>query len=272
MSLLKSKNRFNAIKNLSSVLSALQMVSVVKLQRAKGKAGAIKDYLALPRQVLEGRVKPQALEKKVLLIITSNRGLCGAFNRQVVNKAIEFSKDYPEMRFEVFGRKGVELLRLNPFYSGRTILSEYESIDRIEFKRVRAILQRILNLKAEVYVAYNSAQSLMVQVPKIYKLFPVPQEISVDREPLDFILEPNSEELGAELFRHYLEMRFYQILVDSEVGELSARLMILKGAVDNSKELIDQLKITVNKERQALITRELIEIVSSVEALRRDYE
>jgi F-type H+-transporting ATPase subunit gamma len=112
----------------------------------------------------------------------------------------------------------------------------------------------------------------MVQVPKIYKLFPVPQEISVDREPLDFILEPNPAELAKELYYHYLEVRFFQILVDSEVGELSARLMIMKEAVDNSKELIDQLKISVNKERQALITRELIEIISSVEALRREYE
>ena len=272
MSLLKSRNRFNAIKNLSSVLSALQMVSIVKLQRAKAKAGAIKDYLELPRQILEGRVKTRVLEKKVLLIITSNRGLCGSFNRQILNKAIDFSKSLPEMRFVVFGRKGVELLRLNPEYSGRTIFSEYESMARTEFKRISAILRRILDLNAEVYVAYNSYQSIMVQVPKIYKLFPVPQEISVDREPLDFILEPNPAELAKELYYHYLEMRFFQILVDSEVGELSARLMIMKEAVDNSKELIDQLKNSVNKERQALITRELIEIISSVEALRREYE
>ncbi|MCX5726812.1 MAG: F0F1 ATP synthase subunit gamma, partial [Candidatus Saganbacteria bacterium] len=128
------------------------------------------------------------------------------------------------------------------------------------------------DLNSEIYIAYNTYKSAVVQIPKIYRLYPVPEELETKKEPSDLILEPDAGTLVKELLYHYLEVRFYQIILDSQIGELSARLMVLKGAVDNSRDLIDELNISLNKARQAAITRELMEIISSAEALKVEYE
>ena len=148
------------------------------------------------------------------------------------------------------------------------ILSEHEVVERPSYQRIAAFWQKLLGLNAEIYVAYNSYKSTAVQLPKIYRLYPVPEELEQTTLPADFILEPEPQELTDALLKHYLEARLFQLIIDSQMGELAARLMVLKSAVDNSKDLISNLVISINKMRQASITSDLAEIIGSAEALR----
>ncbi|MCX5726383.1 MAG: F0F1 ATP synthase subunit gamma, partial [Candidatus Saganbacteria bacterium] len=141
MSLLKIRNRYRSIKSLNSILTALQMVTVVRMQRAKGKFAIAKDYLNGTEEVLAGRVKDIPLKKKVLVVITSNRGLCGTFNKAVVLAAVDFINSNPGLDFIFFGRKGVDILRRMPEYASRTLFSEFENIERTEFKKIRSVFR-----------------------------------------------------------------------------------------------------------------------------------
>jgi len=265
MSLLKYRSRLRSIKSLNLILSALQVVTVVRMKRVKEKYSAIQNYLDSAKDVLAGRLNSAACEKKLLIVITSNRGLCGMFNAQAIKKAASFLGDDKETSLVILGRRGMEYFRRNR----KILFSNSEIIERPTFRKSADIFKQIFDPKAEVFVAYNSYQSTAVQIPKIYRLYPVPEELNSRMNCSDFILEPNPRDMIDDLFYHYLETRFFQLILDSQMGELAARLMVLKGAVDNSKDLIDDLVISINKARQNVITRDLSEIIGSAEALRR---
>lgn len=269
MSLLKLKDRLKTIKSLDSILSALQVVTMVRMRRTKEKHAVAENYLHTAKEVLAGRIEPSSTNKKVMIVITSNRGLCGGFNAQVLAKAGDFAKQNPGISIVTLGKRGGEYFRRNAASRGKLLFSESEIVERPTFDKIALIWERLFSLQTEIYVAYNAYQSTAVQVPKIYRLFPLPQELETKNEPADYILEPTSGELVAALFDHYLKARFFQLILDSQMGELAARLMVLKSAVDNSKELIENLVISINKARQASITRDLAEIIGSAEALRK---
>ena len=280
MSLLKFRGRLRSIRSLNSILSALQVVTVVRMKRIRERFAVTEEYLKPVKDVLAGRVQPKKLDKKILVVISSNRGLCGGFNTQILAKAKAFLSTHPpspslENRgggvLSVSGGEfGIVALgkRAANYFRDRLVVSEFEALERPTFAKIRALWQKVFELNAEVYVAYNAYKSTAVQAPTIVRLFPVPEELISDKEPADYILEPSAAKLTEELFRHYLEARFYQLVIASQMGELAARLMVLKGAVDNSKDLINDLVISINKLRQTNITRDLAEIIGSAEALR----
>jgi F-type H+-transporting ATPase subunit gamma len=271
MSLLKLRSRHRAIKSLNGVLSALQMVTTVRLQRIKARYAIAQQYLTPAIPALAGRIPDLHLKKKILVVVSSNRGLCGTFNKAVAAEAAKFARQNPGTALAAMGRRGADILRRIPEFSKRIVFSDTESVEKLDFNRIQAVFSQLIDLESEIYVAYNTYKSTAVQFPKVYKIYPIPEELDIKREPANFILEPNPKELINNLFAHYLKTRFFQIILDSQMGELSARLMVLKGAVDNSKDLITDLQILINKARQATITRELMEIISSAEALRRQH-
>lgn len=280
MSLLKSRARLRSIRSLNSILSALQVVTVVRLKRIRERFAVTEEYLKPVKDVLFGRVQPKKLKKKVLVVITSNRGLCGNFNGQILLKAKNFLLTHPPspslkkrgggMLSVGGGEFSVVALgkRAANYFRDRVVLAEFEVLERPTFAKIQSLWQKISKMEAEVYVAYNAYKSTAAQTPTIYKLFPVPEELASEREPANYLLEPDQARLTSELTAHYLEARFYQLIIVSQMGELAARLMVLKSAVDNSKDLIGDLVITINKLRQTAITRDLAEIIGSAEALR----
>ena len=267
MSLLQLRTRLKTIRSLNSIFSALEVVTVVRTKRVREPFQMMGRYLQPLREVLAGRVGEAATAQKVLVVITSNRGLCGSFNNLVTAKAREFLARNPEAALVFIGRFGaVRLGKLNR----KVLFSAPDIAEKTSFARTEELAEKLAGLQAEIFIAYNSYKSAVVQVPKIYRFFPVPEELASKENPAEFILEPTPAEVTAGMFRHYLAVRLFQILLDSQMGELSARLMVLNGAIDTSKELTDTLFIQINKARQGAITKDLLEIVSAAEALRRD--
>ena len=271
MSLLKLRGRFRAVKSLDSILNALQMVTAVRTQRARAKLFSVQEYIKPLKNVFWDRGQMTATKGKILVIISSNQGLCGSFSKGVVTKALNYLADKKDYRLVVFGRKGVEGVRMFPAMVGKTIFSEYNCVDNCNHLEALKLFRKIYDFNSEIYVAYNVYKSAVTQLPVIKKLHPM-ADLAPARRAEEYILEPEPERLTSALYYHYIEMEFYRILLESKVGELAARLMVLKGAVDNSRDLIGSLTIAINKARQADITSDLIEIISSAEALRRDYE
>lgn len=264
MSLQKTKDRLKTIQSLHAIFSAMQIVTVVRTKQMRDAHAAMERYIAPMRDVLQGRLPQPELKKKVLVVITSNRGLCGNFNAAVTAKALEFAGRQPGLSLAVFGKRALANLKR----SGLPVaFSDAEAVEKPNFKKSAQVFRRLFDLKAEIYVVYNAYRSAMVQVPTLYRLYPAPEELSSAKMPAEYILEPSAADLNEKLFYHYLEARFFQLLLDSQMGELAARLMVLKGAVDTSKEIGDELVISINKARQAGITRDLLEIVSAAEAL-----
>jgi F-type H+-transporting ATPase subunit gamma len=268
MPLLKLKERLGTVKNLNSIFSALQVVTVVRTKRIKEKHAGIQRYLAPMGEVLKGRVEPVKLDRKILVVITSNRGLCGSFNSFLVAKALSHLQANPGMELVAIGKYGANYFKHKAF---DLLFSDTDAVEKPTAELAANIWQRVRALKGEVYIAYNAYKSTILQQPKIIKLYPLPEEL-VGGQPRDYLLEPDPATLAGEMFEQYLRTRFYQIVLESQMGELGARFMVLNGAVDSSSDMAEEMVLAINKERQYMITRDLIEIVSASEALRRDYE
>lgn len=269
MSLLKLKTRQKTIGSLNSIFSALQVVTVVRTQKTKEKYFALDRYLNPLRTVLRGRIKKQETERKILIVVTSNRGLCGSFNAQVASQALKYLRGEQDFSVIVLGKSGAEYIRKR----GQKIsLTDFEAVEKPTFEKTAELFKKLYEAEAEIHVAYNTYKSALIQTPTIVELTPLPSEFKKTVRKQEFILEPTPQKTLKQLFYHYLEVRFFQIILESQMGELGARFMVLKGAVDTSKELSDKLVLQINKTRQAGITRDLLEIVSAAEALRKDEE
>lgn len=235
MPLLKLRNRYRSIRSLHSILSAMQVVTTVRLQRLKAKNQLVQRYLQAMQRVLVGRGGKETPSSKILVVLKASRGLCGNFNAVVQSRADAFVRENP----------GVTAIALNA------------EVNREAFHKV-------YRRNAEIYVAYNAVRG----GAKLCRLAPWPEELDGGKEPEEMILEPTPEELVNALAAHYLEARFYQLLINSQLGEMMSRLIVLNNAVENSKDLIGSLQLSINKMRQAAITQELTEVVSSAETMR----
>ncbi|MBN3033462.1 MAG: F0F1 ATP synthase subunit gamma [Candidatus Saganbacteria bacterium] len=259
MSLLKFRSRLRTVKSLNSIFAALQVVTVVRTKKVREQYRGLERYLGPMRGVLRGQAAGDRgpAGPKVLVVITSNRGLCGNFNKAAVGAAEKFLKDH-DAKLAVLGRTGIDLCGRRGL---RPALTESAAVEKPVFRSAARLFDRIRALGGEVYVAYNSFKSTVIQEPKVVPL----DDLGVGAGTNEFLLEP--AELPAALKYHYLEIRFYYLVLESQMGELGARLMVLKGAVDSSDEMAHDLRLAINKARQANITRELLEIVSAAEAV-----
>lgn len=266
MTLLKSRTRLRSVKSLNSILAAMQVVTVVRMQKIKAVFANTQDYLKPAQALLKGELPGKKLKNKVLLVITSNRGLCGSFNAQVIGKARDFLTQEERFSVVTLGRRGADYFRRR----GKLLFTDADVLEKPNLAKSAAVWQRLLALEAEIYVAYNLYESTVKQLPTIYKLYPVPEELTGQGERANFIFEPDKNEFMAKMTEHYFVARFHQLIIASQMGELAARILVLKSAVDNSKDLIDDLTVAINKMRQTSITRDLSEIIGSVEALREE--
>jgi|GEM_PF-5461144 F-type H+-transporting ATPase subunit gamma len=276
MSLLKLRSRLRTVKSLNSIFSALQVVTVVRTQRIREKYRAMERYLGPVVGVLRGRGQKGRKTwdvgrsgGKVLIVITSNRGLCGNFNKVVVTEAEKFLQANPGTKVVALGKMGGQHLSRQCFKLEQT---GHLLVEKPTFDNVAIFFHDLLTTDSEIFVTYNSYKSTAVQIPKTIKLTPVPAELESEQEPVDYLFEPAKATVIPTLYQHYLTAKLFQIILESQMGELGARLMVLKGAVDTSKEMITDIQLSINKARQAAITGDLLEIVSAAEAVRESYE
>ena len=279
------RKRVSSVKSTQQITRAMKMVSAAKLRRAQDGINAARPYARKMREVVTavaGRAGSDAhpllsarKEKKLaLLVVTSDRGLCGSFNsgltRAVYRFLNEHSGEYEEITLFVIGRKGRDFFRrreipIRKEYLGVLGAVSRQHADTIAGDLVGGFLDGEFD---EVQIAFNEFRSAISQTTRFEKLFPVELESAAGASDVDYLYEPGRKEILASLLPKYVETQVFRVLLESVAGEHGARMTAMDSATNNSVEMIARLTLQMNRARQASITTELTEIVSGAEALK----
>ncbi|MCA9520573.1 MAG: ATP synthase F1 subunit gamma [Myxococcales bacterium] len=287
-SLREIKKRIVSVKNTQQITRAMRMVAAAKLRRAQESIQALRPYAYKIRDVIthltavvpsedHPLLAQREPKRVVLLVITSDRGLCGAFNaninRRTESYVAENEAGHQDIQLAIIGRKGQEYFRRRSL----PVLHEYrEILTHPTFENARTIADELIesftsqSLDA-VYILYNEFKSAIAQQVVVEQLLPMPlpkpEETKAHEEITEFIYEPGKQELLDGILPLNVEIQVYRAILESLASEMGARMTAMESATNNAKELIKSLTLEYNKARQAAITTELIEIISGAEAL-----
>jgi F-type H+-transporting ATPase subunit gamma len=278
------RNRITSVSSTMQITSAMKMVSAAKLKKAQDAITAMRPYAEKLTELLQnlsstldgevgGDYTTQREVKKVLIVaITSNRGLCGAFNSNVIKEVKVISERFQGAQVDVFaiGKKGNDTLKK----THNVIENQSSVFDNLTFDNVSAIAQILTDkfIAGEydrIEVVYNQFKNAATQIIKAEQFLPL-APIKSDKPVAtgDYIFEPSKEEIVLTLIPKSLKTQLYKSVRDSFAAEHGARMTAMHKATDNATELRNQLKLTYNKARQAAITNEILEIVGGAEALK----
>lgn len=285
------KRRIKSVDNTRQITKTMEMVAAAKIKRAQDKIEAARPYAFQMMEVL-AKVAQYAREayhpllevreptkKTALLVLTSDRGLCGAFNANILRRAEELRTKEEAAGAAVavmaIGRKAVNYYR----YIGTDLMAELIGIsDRPTFKDAQDVAKRLIKLYEnkeidKVVVLFNHFKSAMEQKAVEYTLLPIKHEV-IEEKPVreataEYIYEPHSEAVLNRLLPTYIEAIVYRALLESAASEHGARRAAMKSATDNAGEMIEVLTRSFNRARQAAITQEIAEIVGGAEALKK---
>lgn len=282
------RNRINSVNSTSQITSAMKMVSAAKLRRAQDAIMQLRPYASKLKEVLEnvtatmenssGSIYAEKrIEGKVLLIpITSNRGLCGAFNSNVIKLANRLiCEEYAGKKITIFpiGKKANDFYKKGNLSLFKENGEANELFDRLTFDNVAPFAEEVMAAFADkrfdkVVLIYNRFKNAAVQMPTAEQLLPIEQAKNTKAATTEYIYEPNKKFIVNELIPKSLKIQFYKALLDSHAAEHGARMTAMHKATDNAKELLRTLRISYNKARQAAITNEILEIVGGANALK----
>ena len=278
------RKRISSVKSTQQITKAMQMVAASKLKKAQESVVQARPYAAKMSDVLASlavRVKPgkhplleRRDEKKIeLLVITSDRGLCGGFNTNVIKAAESFIKEKgdgcEEIVLSVVGRKARDYYRRRDWEfkteelnSGTADFSQAESIGR-------TVIDRYVEGETDaVYVAFTEFKSAMTQNIVVKRLLPLePKVLAEDEVPVEYLYEPSEDALLADIVPRYIYTQVFSMLLESIASEHGSRMTAMDSATNNATEMTAKLTLLYNRARQAAITTELMEIVSGAEAL-----
>ncbi len=276
------RKRISSVRSTQQITRAMKMVAAARLRRAQEAAERARPYAAKLTEMftavvsgLEEGAHPLLArrdEQRIdLLVITSDRGLCGGYNANLLRLSEAFLREHAgkDVALSVVGRKGVE------YYKRRSMktLAERTGVATSPAVEVAATLAQQLTTRfAEgetdaVYVLYSRFRSAIAQIPTITPLLPVAPP-AADASLVEYIYEPPRPELLAKLLPRYIEALLLQALLESLASELGARMTAMDNATSNASDMISRLTLSMNRARQAAITTELMEIVSGAEALK----
>lgn len=282
------RNRISSVSSTMQITSAMKMVSAAKLKKAQDAITAMRPYSDKLTEILQnlsatlegdaGSVyaEQRDVERALVVAITSNRGLAGAFNSNIIKELIRLNKNELKgvaVSYMTIGKKA------NDFVSkGNTVQSNKSDLfDNISYENVAVIAEELMELFAnnefdKIILVYNSFKNAATQIVNTEDFLPL-KSVAQDPEALqkqkdmDYIFEPSKVEIIEELIPKSLKMQLYKGVRDSWASEHGARMTAMHKATDNATDLRDQLKLTYNKARQAAITNEILEIVGGAEAL-----
>ena len=289
--LIDIRRRIRSVKSTQQITKAMKMVAASKLRRAQERVVAARPYartLAATLASVTGRIPPRedgapahpllaqrAERKVVLVVVTGDKGLCGAFNTNVNRAAGAFVRDKKKAGVETsivaLGRKSVDFWkrRTVPVLEARPGLFQRFGYDTAA-EIARSLAARFTGGEVDaVYVAYNEFRSVISQVVGVKRLLPIELgEIEAAGGGTDYLYEPAPDVILGRLLPRHVEFQLFRVLLESNAAENAARMTAMESATKNAGEMIDSLTLTYNRARQAKITKELIEIVSGAEALK----
>lgn len=291
-SLKEVRIRIASVKSTQQITSAMKMVAASKLRRAQNAILKMRPYAAKLKDILQnlsasiesGDNNPYAMKRDpqriLIVVITSNRGLCGAFNSNILKATVNHINNHYASQMKAgdvslitIGRKGSE------FFAKRTynLLSTHDHLfDALTYDNTSELASKIMNaFVAKTYdkveIVYNQFKNAAVQQLVIEQFLPIESpkaDLSASKSNADFIFLPSKEEIVTELIPKSLKIQFYKSVLDSSASEHGARMTAMHQATDNAGSLIKELNLSYNKARQAAITKEILEIVSGAEALK----
>jgi len=283
------RRRIKSVKNTAQITKAMQMVAASKMRKAQQAALAGHPYSQVLNRVLVSlrdmvsadshpllEVRP--IKKTLVLLVTSDKGLCGALNTNVLREAAQL--DQENTLFVASGKKGASFLAR----TGRNMIADFALSDNPTFLQTKAIskfcLQKFLSGEVDrVDVLYPKFVNTLVQKPLLVTLLPITDEKAAGVSPTgtvhtsneatgaQYLFEPNADEVLNSVLPYYFHFEVFQMILDARASEQSARMVAMKSATDNAKSLVKDLTLEYNKARQASITTELLEITTAQMAL-----
>jgi len=282
------KRRINAVQSTSKITKAMKMIAAVKFRKAQQRMFELRPYaermqMAISRLVastLETEIHPllavRPRKNVEVLVMTSDRGLCGAFNTNVVKAATKHIVSLKAEGFDVsissVGKKAKDYLKrrnveVRNSWTGISGKVSYANAQEIAADIIESYTSELID---EVIVVYNEFKSVSAHKVMFARLLPLaPIEVSEDTEPfVDFIFEPSKEEIFSTLIPKNVEIQVFRALLESQASEEAARMSAMENATKSANEMISKLTLQYNKARQASITKELMDIVGGVEAMK----
>ncbi len=277
------RNRIASVSSTMQITSAMKMVSAAKLKKAQDAITAMRPYANKLTELLQGlssnlesdgisAYADQRVVNKVLIVaITSNRGLCGAFNSNIIKECsamIEGDFSNQQADLITIGKKAHDLL-VKKF----SIVEDHSQIyDDLSFQNIAEIAENLMGYYSEgtydkILLVYNSFKNAATQIIMKEQFLPIIPMTEEKASTADYIFEPSSEEIVVHLIPKSLKTQLYKAVRDSYASEHGARMTAMHKATDNASELKDELTLNYNKARQAAITNEILEIVGGAEAL-----
>jgi F-type H+-transporting ATPase subunit gamma len=286
--LLDFRRRIRSVRNTQQITRAMKFIAAARLRRAQETAVSLRPYAAGIREVLRSAMSrienpeqfpllAQRPEERVLVLVTSGeRGLCGAFNANVLRRAFEFLREKDDKTVEVIAiaKKSRDAFRKHSW----KIAGEYVDVTtRAELGKAREIAAEVMKIYGShqadsVYLIYNEFKNVMMQTLRVEKLLPLERAALSEPDknapaassasPVDYIYEQPAGEIFDKLVPRYVEMQIYRMLAETSAAEHAARMTAMESATSNASDVIDALTLHMNKVRQAAITREIIEVVS----------
>jgi F-type H+-transporting ATPase subunit gamma len=279
------RSRIRVAKNIQQITKAMKMVAAARLKRAQDRVTSARPYAAKMREVVGGlaqatsdSVEHPLLEKRPVsrtgvLVITADRGLCGSYNSGVIRKAGELletlSRD--DTVLYTIGRKGTAFFRRRGYTIREAIEVDLGAVDFAQATAVAGKLRQAFEAREfdELYVVYTQFVTAMTQIPKALKLLPAEPSTDTQTEMASSVIfEPSAHALLAELLPRYLVTQIYQALLESVASEHGSRMTSMSSATDNAGKMISTLTLSLNRARQAAITKEISEIVGGAESLK----
>ena len=280
------KRRIASVKSTQQITKAMKLVAAAKLRRAQERILEARPYAIKMQEVLASlalRADPQShpllqrreSSRKILVVIAADKGLCGAFNSNIMRRSLEVLRGTAgevAVTLVVVGRKARDFYRRRPY----TIRSEQVGFfDRLAYAHAATLGKELVNAYAaeeadEIQLVYNEFKSVATQRVVVERLLPIeplppPEEFAA----IDFIYEPSPAAILESLLPKHVEVQVYRALMESLAGEYGARMTAMDAATKNASEMIDLLTLQFNKARQERITKELLEVVGGAEALRQ---
>jgi F-type H+-transporting ATPase subunit gamma len=286
--LLDFRRRIRSVRNTQQITRAMKFIAAARLRRAQETAVSLRPYAGGIREVLRSAMSrienpeqflllAQRPEERVLVLVTAGeRGLCGAFNANVLRRAFEFLREKSDKLVEVIAiaKKSRDAFRKRSW----KIAGEYVDVTtRADLGKAREIAAEVMKLYEahqadSVYLIYNEFRNVMAQTLRVEKLLPLEPaalgEAGKDAPPkssadaVNYIYEQPAAEIFNRLVPRYVEMQIYRMLAETSAAEHAARMTAMESATSNASDVIDALTLHMNKVRQAAITREIIEVVS----------
>lgn len=293
-SLKEVRIRIASVKSTRQITSAMKMVSASKLRKAQNAILSLRPYAAKMHEIMqnlshdmegsdEGTWAGDRGENRVLLVpVTSNRGLCGAFNSAIVKETVslinnKYATQYKSGKLDILciGKKGSDTLKAWGYKPTEVITDIF---DELTFENTLVIAKRLMDDFVEqkydkIILIYNQFKNAVVQILQTEQFLPVTEAKSEEKEDAgsslpNYIFEPNKEEILEALVPKTIKIQLYKAFLDSFAAEHGARMTAMQQATDNADELLKDLQLSYNKARQAAITNEILEIVSGAEALK----